>query len=45
MLLLSEIQHITVQKYTDRKENKFFLIYKDIQNGAVAKPYILRRAS
>jgi hypothetical protein len=23
--------------YTDKKENKFFLIYKEIQNGAVAK--------
>ncbi len=26
-------------KYTDKKENKIFLIYKEIQNGAVAKSY------
>ncbi len=25
--------------YTDKKENKFFLIYKEIQTGAVAKSY------
>ncbi len=25
---------------TDKKENKIFLIYKEIQNGAVAKPYM-----
>jgi hypothetical protein len=25
--------------YTDKKENKTFLIYKDIQKGAVAKSY------
>jgi hypothetical protein len=24
-------------KYTDKKENQIFLIYKEIQNGAVAK--------
>ncbi len=27
-------------KYTDKKENQIFLIYKEIQNGAVAKSYI-----
>jgi hypothetical protein len=26
--------------YTDKKENKIFLINKDIQNGAVAKSYM-----
>jgi hypothetical protein len=27
-------------KYTNKKENKIFLIYKEIQMGAVAKSYI-----
>ncbi len=26
-------------EYTDKKENKIFLIYKEVQNGAVAKSY------
>ncbi len=26
-------------QYTDKKENQIFLIYKEIQNGAVAKSY------
>jgi hypothetical protein len=26
---------------TDKKENQIFLIYKEIQNGAVAKSYLL----
>jgi hypothetical protein len=26
--------------YTDKKENQFFFIYKEIQNGAVAKSYM-----
>jgi hypothetical protein len=26
--------------YTDKKENKIFLIYKEIQMGAVAKSYM-----
>ncbi len=26
--------------YTDKKENKIFLIYKEIQTGAVAKSYM-----
>jgi hypothetical protein len=25
--------------YTDKKEYKIFLIYKEVQNGAVAKSY------
>ncbi len=27
-------------QYTDKKENKIFLIYKEIQSGAVAKSYM-----
>jgi hypothetical protein len=27
-------------QYTDKKENQMFLIYKEIQNGAVAKSYM-----
>ncbi len=27
--------------YTDKKEKKIFLIYKEIQNGAVAKSYMM----
>jgi hypothetical protein len=26
--------------HTDKKENKIFFIYKELQNGAVAKSYI-----
>jgi hypothetical protein len=26
--------------YTDKKENQIFLIYKEIQSGAVAKSYV-----
>jgi hypothetical protein len=26
--------------FTDKKENKIFLIYEEIQNGAVAKSYM-----
>jgi hypothetical protein len=29
-----------VPLYTDKKENKTFLIYKEIKNGAVAKSYM-----
>jgi hypothetical protein len=28
------------EKYTDKKENQIFLIYKEIQPGAVAKSYM-----
>jgi hypothetical protein len=28
---------------TDKNENKIFLIYKEIQSGAVAKSYIMRK--
>jgi hypothetical protein len=27
-------------RYTDKKEKKIFLIYREIQSGAVAKSYI-----
>jgi hypothetical protein len=27
--------------YTDKKENQIFLIYKKIQNGAVAKGFLI----
>ncbi len=27
-------------QYSDKKENKIFLIYKEIQNGAVAMSYM-----
>jgi hypothetical protein len=27
-------------KYTDKNENKIFLIYSEIQSGAVAKSYM-----
>jgi hypothetical protein len=30
----------TVQ-YTDKKENQIFFIFKEIQNGAVAKSYMI----
>ncbi len=31
---------LSVSKNTDKKENKIFLIYKEIQNGAVANSYM-----
>jgi hypothetical protein len=31
---------VPVLLYTDKKENQTFLIYKEIQNGAVAKSYM-----
>ncbi len=30
----------TAWVHTDKKENKIFLIYKEIQSGAVAKSYV-----
>ncbi len=30
---------------TDKKENKIFLIYKETQNGAVAKSYMTKASS
>ncbi len=37
---LSEETDISVHNYTDKKENKIFLINKEIQSGAVAKSYV-----
>ncbi len=33
------------QKYTDKKENKIFLIYKEIQMGSGAKSFMRKGAS
>ncbi len=30
--------------YTDKKLNKIFLVYKEIQNEAVAKSYTVKKA-
>jgi hypothetical protein len=38
-----EVEGLTTETrhgYTDKKENQIFLIYKEIQNGAVAKSYM-----
>ncbi len=32
--------HSLQNVYTDKKENQIFLIYKEIQNGALAKSYM-----
>ncbi len=37
---LSPFQAVTEEYYTDKKNKKNFLIYKEIQNGAVAKSYM-----
>jgi hypothetical protein len=37
VLLYAQSTHVL---YTDKKENKIFLIYKEIQSGAVAKFYM-----
>ncbi len=40
---LSTIVLICVESpYTDKKENQIFLIYKEIQSGAVAKSYMIK---
>jgi hypothetical protein len=31
---------LVTSSHTDKKENKIFLIYKEIQSGAVAKSYM-----
>jgi hypothetical protein len=31
---------VSLLLYTDKKENQIFLIYKEIQSGAVAKSYM-----
>ncbi len=37
MGILKRAVHTCSYEYTDKKENKIFLIYKEIQSGAVAK--------
>jgi hypothetical protein len=32
--------HLQTDIYTDKKENKIFLIYKEFKSGAVAKSYM-----
>ncbi len=39
-ILFLEYVKLAVEKCTDKKENQIFLIYKEIQNGAVAKSFI-----
>jgi hypothetical protein len=41
-VILTPIIYISkiISEYTDKKEKKIFLIYKEIQNGAVAKSYM-----
>jgi hypothetical protein len=36
-------QSMSSAVHTDKKENLIFLIYKEIQNGAIAKSYIRNR--
>jgi hypothetical protein len=36
----AEVATVWVQFHTDKKENKIFLIYQEIQKGAVAKSYM-----
>jgi hypothetical protein len=36
---MSIINGIITLQYTDKKENQILLIYREIQNGAVAKSY------
>ncbi len=40
LVLMSLMLSTQRPKYTDKKENKIFLIYKEIQIGAVAKLYM-----
>ncbi len=39
-LALRRITYVVANQYTDKKENQIFLIYKEIQSGAVAKSYL-----
>jgi hypothetical protein len=38
----SALLHYCIRRHTDKKENQIFLIYKEIQNGAVAKSYMTK---
>jgi hypothetical protein len=40
IIILSVIIIVFARKYTDKKGNQNFLIYKEIQSGAVAKSYM-----
>jgi hypothetical protein len=40
LLLTDRTERQLLCAYTDRKENIIFLIYKEIQKGAVAKSYM-----
>jgi hypothetical protein len=43
-LRLQSVDHIRYNStYTDKKENKIFLIYKEIQKGAVASHICMRK--
>jgi hypothetical protein len=33
------VDNLYISFYTDKKENQIFLIYREIQSGAVAKSY------
>jgi hypothetical protein len=35
-----QVYSICYKLYSDKNENKIFLIYKEIQSGAVAKSYM-----
>jgi hypothetical protein len=35
-----KLKYVFLDLYTDKKEIKVFLIYREIQNGAVAKSYM-----
>ncbi len=39
-ILVTAFIAIQLVYYTDKKENNIFLIYKEIQSGAVAKSYV-----
>jgi hypothetical protein len=36
----ADLEQFSLPKYTDKKENQIFLIYREIQNEADAKLYI-----
>ncbi len=36
----ANLEQFSLPQYTDKKENKIFFIYREIQNGADAKLYM-----
>jgi hypothetical protein len=40
MIILDFFSGVNTYAYTDKKENKIFLVYREIQSGAVAKSYM-----